>query len=78
VSLRPELRLYDLRGSKVTELIWRERYTVAELALHMGWDMETAAKMMATYGALNPNALTGGSKVLPMRLRAADEREARP
>jgi hypothetical protein len=33
-KLRSELRLYDLRGSKVTELIC-DRASVAELALHM-------------------------------------------
>ena len=52
-GIRRELRFNDLRGTKVTELVWAG-ISVPELAVRMGWGLETAAKMAGVYAALNP------------------------
>jgi hypothetical protein len=44
-GIRPELRFNDLRGSKVTEMVW-SRISVPDLAIRIGWKIETAAKML--------------------------------
>ena len=48
-GIRPELRFNDLRGTKVTEMV-----SVPDLAIRIGWKIETAAKMLGVYAALNP------------------------
>jgi hypothetical protein len=53
----PELRFNDLRGSKVTELVW-SGISVPDLAIRIGWKIETAAKMLGVYAALNPGRAT--------------------
>jgi hypothetical protein len=54
---RPELRFNDLRGSKVTEMVWSGT-SVPDLAIRIGWKIETAAKMLGVYAALNPGRAT--------------------
>jgi hypothetical protein len=56
-GIRPELRFNDLRGSKVTELVW-SGISVPDLAIRIGWKIETAAKMLGVYAALNPGRAT--------------------
>lgn len=58
IGIRKSLRFNDLRGSKCTELVWHGHLSAPQLALHMGWSLETAAKMMTIYASLNPDALT--------------------
>ena len=52
-EIRAELRLNDLRGTKVTEMVW-SGISVPDLAIRIGWKIETAAKMLGVYAALNP------------------------
>ena len=52
-GIRPELRFNDLRGTKVTEMVW-SGISVPDLAIRIGWKIETAAKMLGVYAALNP------------------------
>ncbi len=52
-KIRPELRFNDLRGTKVTEMVW-SGISVPDLAIRIGWKIETAAKMLGVYAALNP------------------------
>ena len=52
-EIRPELRFNDLRGTKVTEMVW-SGISVPDLAIRIGWKIETAAKMLGVYAALNP------------------------
>jgi hypothetical protein len=51
-EIRPDLRFNDLRGSKVTEMVWAG-ISVPDLAIRIGWKIETAAKMLGVYAALN-------------------------
>ena len=65
-GIRPELRFNDLRGTKVTEMVW-SGISVPDLAIRIGWKIETAAKMLGVYAALNPGramvvALPGPAK----------------
>ncbi len=53
-GLRSELRLYDARGSAVTRLVIAGA-TLSEIALHMGWSLPTAAKMVEIYSTLDPD-----------------------
>lgn len=53
-GLREELRLYDARGACVTRLVIAGA-TLSEIAHHMGWGQSTAAKMLETYAAMDPN-----------------------
>lgn len=55
--IRRELRFNDLRGTKVTELVWAG-VSVPDLAVRLGWGIETAAKMAGVYAALNPGRAT--------------------
>jgi hypothetical protein len=52
-DIRRELRFNDLRGTKVTEMVW-SGISVPDLAIRIGWKIETAAKMLGVYAALNP------------------------
>ena len=52
-GIRGELRFNDLRGTKVTEMVW-SGISVPDLAIRIGWKIETAAKMLGVYAALNP------------------------
>jgi len=52
-GIRPELRFNVLRGTKVTEMVWAG-ISVPDLAIRIGWKIETAAKMLRVYAALNP------------------------
>ena len=54
-GIRPELRFNDLRGSKVTEMVWAG-ISLPDLAIRIGWKIETAAKMLGVYAALEPGA----------------------
>ena len=56
-DIRPELRFNDLRGTKVTEMVW-SGISVPDLAIRIGWKIETAAKMLGVYAALNPGRAT--------------------
>lgn len=52
-GIRSELRFNDLRGTKVTEMVW-SGIVVPDLAVRIGRKIETAAKMLGVYAALNP------------------------
>jgi hypothetical protein len=56
-KIRAELRFNDLRGTKVTEMVW-SGISVPDLAIRIGWKIETAAKMLGVYAALNPGRAT--------------------
>jgi hypothetical protein len=60
------LRFNDLRGTKVTELVWAG-VSVPDLAVRMGWGIETAAKMAGVYAALNPGRATVVALPAPKR-----------
>jgi hypothetical protein len=51
------MRFNDLRGTKVTEMVWSGT-SVPDLAIRIGWKIETAAKMLGVYAALNPGRAT--------------------
>lgn len=53
-GLREELRLYDARGACVTRLVIADA-SLSEIAHHMGWGQSTAAKMLETYSAMDPD-----------------------
>lgn len=57
-DIRWELRFNDLRGTKVTEMVW-SGISVPDLAIRIGWKIETAAKMLGAYAALNPGRAMG-------------------
>ena len=66
-KIRRELRFNDLRGTKVTEMVWA-RISVPDLAIRIGWKIETAAKMLGVYAALNPGrALVVLARPMPTR-----------
>jgi hypothetical protein len=44
-GIRRELRFNDLRGTKVAEMVW-SGISVPDLAIRIGWKIETAAKML--------------------------------
>lgn len=52
-GIRRELRFNDLRGTKVTEMVWAG-ISVPNLAIRIGWKIETAARTLGVYAALNP------------------------
>ena len=58
----------DLRGTKVTEMVW-SGISVPDLAIRIGWKIETAAKMLGVYAALNP----GRATVLPLSAPARQD-----
>lgn len=68
LHIRRELRFNDLRGTKVTEMVW-SGIAVPDLAIRIGWKIETAAKMLGVYAALNPGraaVMTFPSGVAPV------------
>ena len=66
-AIRSQLRFNDLRGSKkkVTEMVWSE-IGVPDLAIRIGWKIETAAKMLGVYAALKSGPRHGG-RAFPRR-----------
>jgi hypothetical protein len=56
-EIRPGLRFNDLRGIKVTEMVW-SGISVPDLAIRIGRKIETAAKMLGVYAALNSGRAT--------------------
>jgi hypothetical protein len=68
-DIRRELRFNDLRGTKVTEMVWAG-ISVPDLAIRIGWKIETAAKMLGVYAALNPGR--GMVVALPAPVRQDD------
>jgi integrase len=52
-GLDDRLRLYDARGTACTRLLMAGA-TLAEIALHMGWSVKTAAEMIEVYASLDP------------------------
>ena len=65
-GIRADLRFNDLRGTKVTELVWAG-ISVPDLAIRIGWKIETAAKMLGVYAALNPGRATVVALPTPAR-----------
>jgi integrase len=65
-GIRPELRFNDLRGTKVTEMVWAG-ISVPDLAIRIGWKIETAAKMLGVYAALNPGRAMVVALPAPLR-----------
>jgi hypothetical protein len=65
-GIRPELRFNDLRGTKVTEMVW-SGISVPDLAIRIGWKIETAAKILGVYAALNPGRVTAIALPVPAR-----------
>ncbi len=65
-GIRAELRFNDLRGTKVTEMVW-SGISVPDLAIRIGWKIETAAKMLGVYAALNPGRATWVALSAPAR-----------
>ena len=47
-GIRGELRFNDLRGTKVTEMVWAG-ISVPDLAIRIARKIETAAKMLGVY-----------------------------
>ena len=66
LGIRPELRFNDLRGTKVTEMVW-SGISVPDLAIRIGWKIETAAKMLGVYAALNPGRAMVVALPAPLR-----------
>lgn len=52
-SIRPELRLQDMRGTAATELL-RAGCSLNEIAVYMGWELRHAANVIERYAALVP------------------------
>ena len=71
-DIRRELRFNDLRGTKVTEMAWAG-ISVPDLAIRIGWKIETAAKMLGVYAALNP----GRARVVVLPAPAREGAETR-
>ena len=53
MGIRKELHLYDARGTAATRLL-NAGLEINEIALGMGWSVETAARMIKTYAKVNP------------------------
>lgn len=53
LGLRKELHLYDARGTAATRLL-DAGLGLKDIALHMGWSLEHAGRMLETYAAMNP------------------------
>jgi integrase len=69
---RPELRFNDLRGTKVTEMVW-SGIGVPDLAIRIGWKIETAAKNRSPSWRRNVFGDAGVAYVLDGRYRQAPE-----
>ena len=52
-NIRPELHLYDARGTAATKL-FAAGVSLSDLALFMGWSVQHAAKMVEIYCSLHP------------------------
>jgi hypothetical protein len=65
-EIRRELRFNDLRGTKITEMVW-SGISVPDFAIRVGWKIETAAKMLGVYAALNPGRATVVPLPAPVR-----------
>jgi integrase len=52
-KLRPELRLYDARGTAATRLL-EAGADLKEIATHMGWSIKHASEVIERYVALSP------------------------
>jgi hypothetical protein len=57
-GVRSELRLYDARGTAVTRLFEADA-SLREIAIHMGWSVEYASRMIGVYAAMNPDTSDG-------------------
>jgi hypothetical protein len=57
-GVRPELRLYDARGTAVTRLFEADA-SLREIAIHMGWSVDYASRMIGVYAAMNPETSDG-------------------
>ncbi|MFD2175713.1 tyrosine-type recombinase/integrase [Rhodobacter lacus] len=55
IPIREELHFYDCRGTAATRLFQADA-TLREIAAHMGWSIQTAAKMIEVYVSMNPQA----------------------
>lgn len=58
LHLRPELRLYDARGTAATRLL-EAGADLKEIATHMGWSVKHAADVIERYVALSPQMTDG-------------------
>ena len=58
LNLRPELRLYDARGTAATRLL-EAGADLKEIAVHMGWSIKHAADVIERYVALSPQMADG-------------------
>jgi integrase len=67
VGIRSELHLYDARGTAVTRL-FEAGANLREIALHMGWSIDYASRMIGVYAALNPE----GSDALLIKLHVPE------
>lgn len=54
LGIRPELRLYDARGTAATRLFQADA-SLREISLAMGWSPAHTAKMIETYVHMNPD-----------------------
>ncbi|SDL36204.1 hypothetical protein [Paracoccus chinensis] len=63
LKLRPELRLYDARGTAATRLL-EAGAELKEIATHMGWSLKHAAEVIERYVALSPAMTDGLAKKL--------------
>lgn len=58
LKIRPELRLYDARGTAATRLLWADA-SLKEIATCMGWSLKHAAEVISRYAALAPGMSDG-------------------
>lgn len=65
-GIHQELRLYDARGTACTRLLMSGA-SLQEIAVFMGWSVKTAAEMIETYAAMNPDV----SDTILIRLEGA-------
>lgn len=72
-GLSDDLRLYDARGTAATRLL-RANLSLHQIAVHMGWSLEHAAKVIEKYAAVSPDE---SDQILDFLARAA-ERKSEP
>lgn len=65
LKIRPELRLYDARGTAATRLLWADA-TLKEIATCMGWSIKHAAEVIGRYAALSPEMSDGIAEKLTL------------
>lgn len=63
LGIRPELRLYDARGTAATRLLLADA-SLKEIATCMGWSIRHAAEVISRYAALSPEMSDGIAKKL--------------